>query len=53
MVTEFQTVPPIPTALIAFSMFYSADFSSRTVIVTHPTTNRDIRVRMMNKNALI
>jgi hypothetical protein len=42
--TEFKTTPPIPTALIALSMFYIDDFDSRTAIAKHPITDRSIEV---------
>ncbi|CAF3461054.1 unnamed protein product [Rotaria sp. Silwood1] len=44
--TEFQTVPPIPTASIAFAIFYIDDFDKRTAIATHPITNRKIEINL-------
>ncbi|UJR37678.1 hypothetical protein I4U23_030373 [Adineta vaga] len=44
--TEFQTIPPIPTALIAFAVIFTDDFDSKTVEVFHPITNRRILVNL-------
>ncbi|CAF3728050.1 unnamed protein product [Rotaria socialis] len=44
--TEFQTVPAIPTSLIAFSIFYTEDFDKKTVIATYPDTGRQIRINL-------
>ncbi|CAF1185650.1 unnamed protein product [Adineta ricciae] len=44
--TEFQTVPPIPTALIAFAVIFTDDFSNKSVEVFHPVTNRPIQINL-------
>ena len=47
--TEFQTTPEIPTALIAFSVFYIDDFDKKTVATTIPITNRNLDVYLINE----
>ncbi|CAF2968141.1 unnamed protein product [Rotaria sp. Silwood2] len=44
--TEFQTVPPIPTALMAFAIFYIDDFDKKTAVATHPITNENIEINL-------
>ncbi|CAF1347913.1 unnamed protein product [Adineta steineri] len=44
--TEFQTVPPIPTALTAFAVFYTDDFDRRSASVVHPITGHTIDINL-------
>lgn len=48
--TEYQTVPPVPTALIGFAVFYTDDFDRRTTQAIHPITGRRTNVCIINKN---